>query len=171
MTTASRVDARAISRGPSNRHGEAGQPGSPVVSGVVPHPREVVGRMDRRPDRMAERNGIRFAGTHLIIDPWRADRLDDRDAADRALRTAAEAAGASLLDIDLHCFTPNSGITGLAMLASSHISIHTWPERAYAAVDVFMCGDADPHRAVQFLKQAFSPTMMMVAEHKRGVMP
>ena len=100
-----------------------------------------------RRDHFVERDGMRFAGTHLIIDLWQAASLDDIDVVKTALKDAAKAAGATLLKIDLHCFTPNGGITGVAVLAESHISIHTWPERAYAAVDVFMCGDAEPHKA------------------------
>ncbi|TAJ82760.1 MAG: adenosylmethionine decarboxylase [Reyranella sp.] len=122
-------------------------------------------------DHFIERDGMRFAGTHLIVDLWQASNLDDIDAVDAALRKAADAAGATLLNIDLHSFTPNGGITGVAVLAESHISIHTWPEHAYAAVDVFMCGDAQPHKAVEMLKRAFLPGMLTISEHRRGVMP
>jgi len=122
-------------------------------------------------DHFIERDGMRFAGTHLIVDLWQASNLDDIDAVDAALRKAADAAGATLLNIDLHSFTPNGGITGVAVLAESHISIHTWPEHAYAAVDVFMCGDAQPHKAVEMLKHAFLPGMLTISEHRRGVMP
>ena len=122
-------------------------------------------------DRFVERDGMRFAGTHLIVDLWHASRLDDVHAVETALRGAAEAAGATLLNIDLHCFTPNGGITGVAVLAESHISIHTWPECAYAAIDVFMCGNAEPHKAIEVLRWAFSPRMLLISEHKRGIMP
>jgi S-adenosylmethionine decarboxylase len=122
-------------------------------------------------DHFIVRDGMRFAGTHLIVDLWRASNLDDVDAVAGALRKAAHAAGATLLGVDLHRFTPNGGITGVAVLAESHISIHTWPEYAYAAVDVFMCGDTKPHKAVEVLRGAFSPGMLTVSEHRRGVMP
>lgn len=94
---------------------------------------------------------MQFAGTHLILDLWDARKLSDSEIVETGLRQAAEEAGATLLNLDLHCFTPNGGITGVAILAESHISIHTWPERAYAAVDVFMCGDAEPYKAVEVL--------------------
>ena len=84
-------------------------------------------------DHFVERDGLRFAGTHLIIDLWQASRLDDLAHVEQALREATIRAGATLLNIDLHHFTPNGGISGVAVLAESHISIHTWPERAYAA--------------------------------------
>lgn len=147
-----RVDMAALRNGRANGH---------VVS---PEP-----ALDQ--DHFIERDGVRFAGTHLIADLWQASNLDDIDAVDAALRKAADAAGATVLNIDLHSFSPNGGITGVAVLAESHISIHTWPERAYAAVDVFMCGDAQPHKAVEMLKRAFLPGMLTISEHRRGVMP
>ena len=122
-------------------------------------------------DHFVEKDGMRFAGTHLIIDLWHASHLDNIEAVETALRDSVEASGATLLKLDLHCFSPSGGITGVAVLAESHISIHTWRERAYAAIDVFMCGDADPHRAIGVLRHAFAPRMLTVSEHRRGVMP
>jgi S-adenosylmethionine decarboxylase proenzyme len=66
----------------------------------------------------------------------------------------AAAAGASFLHVHLHHFEPNGGVSGAAVLAERHISIHTWPERGYAAVDAFMCGKAKPERCVPVLRQA-----------------
>ena len=129
------------------------------------------GRADARPDHFVRRDGMRFAGTHLIVDLWQAANLDDVDIVEKALCKAAEVAGATLLNVDLHRFTPNGGITGVAVLAESHISIHTWPECAYAAIDVFMCGEARPHKAVEVLRGAFSPESLTISEHRRGVMP
>ena len=83
---------------------------------------------------------------------------------------AVEAAGATLLHIHLHTFTPGGGISGVAVLAESHISVHTWPERGYAAFDIFMCGTADTRKAFSVLKQAFSPKRVVLGEHKRGVL-
>jgi S-adenosylmethionine decarboxylase len=126
-------------------------------------------KADERLDHFIERDGMRFAGSHLIVDLWHATNLDDLHLVEQALREATIRAGATLLNIDLHHFTPNGGISGVAVLAESHISIHTWPERAYAAVDVFMCGDAEPHKAVEVLREAFMPGQITLAEHKRGV--
>ncbi|WP_052341539.1 adenosylmethionine decarboxylase [Salinarimonas rosea] len=128
-------------------------------------------RHDESLDHFVEKDGLRFAGTHLIVDLWEATRLDDLPAVEDALRRATEAAGATLLNIDLHHFTPNGGISGVAVLAESHISIHTWPERAYAAIDIFMCGDARPHAAIAVLREAFAPARIQLAEHKRGMVP
>src|SRR3546814_12189403 len=75
---------------------------------------------------------------------------------------------ATLLHIHLHHFTPNDGISGVAVLAESHISIHSWPESGYAALDIFMCGAAEPHRAVEVLRQRFRPAQGVVEEYRRG---
>lgn len=122
-----------------------------------------------RLDHFVSRDGLRFAGTHLIVDLWDATSLDDLSLVEKALRDAADRAGATLLNIDLHHFSPNGGISGVAVLAESHISIHTWPEVSYAAVDIFMCGNAEPHKAIDVLKEAFLPGTVTLAEHKRGV--
>ena len=121
-----------------------------------------------RKDFFIERDGLRFAGVHLIIDLHEAERLEDLAYIERALRDCITEAGASLLHIHLHHFTPNGGVSGVAVLAESHISVHTWPECGYGAFDVFMCGDTKPHRAVKVLKQAFRPRRISVSEHLRG---
>src|SRR3990170_4710927 len=97
-----------------------------------------------RKDFFCERDGVRYAGTHLIIDLVRAERLDDLEHIEHTLRRCVEVAGATLLHIHLHHFTPNGGVSGVAVLAESHISIHSWPEYGYAALDVFMCGQTNP---------------------------
>jgi S-adenosylmethionine decarboxylase len=114
------------------------------------------------------RDGVRYAGTHLIIDLYGAERLDELTHVEAALRAAVDAAKATLLHIHLHHFTPNGGISGVAVLAESHISIHTWPECGYAALDVFMCGETSPHATIEILRTAFSPDRIAVEEHMRG---
>jgi S-adenosylmethionine decarboxylase len=121
-------------------------------------------------DYFVERNGLRYAGSHLIIDLWDARHLDDIEVVEDALRHAVRAAGASLLHLHLHEFTPNGGVSGVAVLAESHISIHTWPERSYAAIDVFMCGATEPHRVVPILKDAFEAGRIAICEQMRGVL-
>jgi S-adenosylmethionine decarboxylase len=68
-----------------------------------------------------------------------------------------------------HHFTPNGGVSGVVVLAESHISIHTWPERDFAALDVFMCGNCDPYKVIPFLKAAFKPDSVEVGEQRRGL--
>ena len=128
-----------------------------------------VGAGDRS-DHFVERNGLRYAGTHLIIDLWDGEHFDDASVIELALRRAVQAAGATLLHLHLHEFTAGGGISGVAVLAESHISIHTWPERGYAAVDVFMCGSAEPHRTVPVLRHVFKPDRVAISEQLRGIL-
>ena len=118
-------------------------------------------------DHFAVRKGVRCAGVHLIIDLHGAKRLNDIEHIEATLRRCVEAASATLLHIHLHHFQP-SGVSGVAVLAESHISIHTWPEAGYAALDVFMCGSADPDKCVPVLREAFSATRVGVNELLRG---
>jgi S-adenosylmethionine decarboxylase len=121
-------------------------------------------------DYFVEADGMRFAGRHLLLELWEASRLDDLAHVEAALREATEASGATLLEIKLHHFE-GGGVSGVAILAESHISIHTWPERRYAAIDIFMCGCADPYLAVPVLREAFAVERLQVSEHRRGVLP
>jgi S-adenosylmethionine decarboxylase len=138
----------------------------PHVAPVVP----VTANDDQQKDHFITRNGLTYAGSHLIIDLWEAEGLGDRDRIEQALIDAVKEAGATLLHIHLHTFTDGGGISGVAVLAESHISVHTWPEKGYAAFDVFMCGDAEPRKAMNVFKRAFNPGRIVVGEHKRGVL-
>ena len=120
-------------------------------------------------DHFVERNGLRYAGTHLIIDLWDGEHFDDAGVIELALRRAVQAAGATLLHLHLHEFTAGGGVSGVAVLAESHISIHTWPERGYAAIDVFMCGSAAPHEVVPVLRHVFKARRIAISEHMRGL--
>lgn len=119
-------------------------------------------------DHFIERDGVQFAGTHLLLDLWGAKHLDSIERIEQAMRECVEECGATLLHIHLHHFTPSGGVSGVAVLAESHISVHTWPERDYAAFDVFMCGDARPENSIAVLKRAFFPERMEVSEELRG---
>ena len=118
-------------------------------------------------DHFAVRNGVRCAGVHLIIDLHGAERLDDIEYIEATLRRCVAAARATLLHIHLHHFQP-SGVSGVAVLAESHISIHTWPEAGFAALDVFMCGSANPDACIPVLREAFSAKRVGVDEILRG---
>ena len=96
-----------------------------------------------------------MVGKHCILELYNCDsaKLDDEAFLRNAITTAAKRAGATLLNLITHRFDPQ-GVTGLALLAESHISIHTWPESGYAAVDVFTCGDHTmPERACIVLSE------------------
>jgi S-adenosylmethionine decarboxylase len=96
-------------------------------------------------------------GKHCILELYGCDcaKLDDEDFVRAALSNAALRAGATLLNLISHHFQPH-GVTGLALLAESHISFHSWPESGYAAVDVFTCGDhTKPESACRVLVEEF----------------
>ena len=112
----------------------------------------------------------RPAGIHLLADLAGIDAalLVDAAAIDALLRTAAEAAGARILHSHFHTFGPGMGVTGVLLLAESHISIHTWPEHGFAAADIFMCGDAQPQRALDLIDAALKPGARSVQTIARG---
>nr|WP_298796366.1 adenosylmethionine decarboxylase [uncultured Acetobacter sp.] len=123
---------------------------------------------DDRKDYFVVKDGEKFAGTHLLVDLWDAINLDDPEKIDRTLCEAALAAGATILHSHFHHFTPNGGVSGVVVLAESHISIHTWPERAFAAVDIFMCGACDPNLAIPVMQRLFQAERLDVDEQRRG---
>lgn len=121
-----------------------------------------------QPSRFIEKDGVKFAGTHLVIDLFGAKHLGDMNIVKSALKSCVEAAGATLLHSHLHHTIPGKGVNGVAVLGDGHISVHSWPDAQYAAFDVFMGGNARPHAIVSVLKQAFSAREVVVKEHKRG---
>ena len=123
---------------------------------------------DDRKDFFIVKDGVKFAGTHLILDLYEAEGLDDLERVEKALNDCVETAGATLLHIHLHHFEPNGGISAVAVLAESHISMHSWPESGYAAFDVFMCGAAKPELCVDVLRKAFNCKRLVVSDFKRG---
>jgi S-adenosylmethionine decarboxylase len=123
------------------------------------------------PDHFKQTHDMTFAGTHLLIDIWQAHGLDEIERVESALRKSANISQATLIQIHLHRFTPSGGISGIAILAESHISVHTWPERSYAAVDIFMCGDTRPEMAIPVLEEAFLTTQIEVKTIQRGQLP
>lgn len=109
-------------------------------------------------------------GTHLLCELWECDRelLNSRRYLVQVLRQAVKACGGTLLGIKSHAFKPY-GVTAIALLAESHISIHTWPELGYAAVDVFTCGRTmDPYRATELLREALRARREQLLEVRRG---
>jgi S-adenosylmethionine decarboxylase len=116
----------------------------------------------------ATRDGKQFAGTHLIVDFFQARYLDDVERIKGALVEAVRVTDATLLHIHLHHFSEVGGVSGAAVLAESHISIHTWPEYGYAALDFFMCGSCNPYLAIPVLRCALAPKNVKVQEFLRG---
>lgn len=111
-------------------------------------------------------------GKHVIIELWGcSDAINDAQRVKTAMLNAVKAANATLLNIHVHEFSPQ-GVTGVAVLSESHLSIHTWPEYGYAAADVFTCGDTtNPQAAAEVLRDAFSATQTDIKKLTRGVRP
>jgi S-adenosylmethionine decarboxylase len=118
-------------------------------------------------DYFIRRGDKRYAGIHLIIDLYGASHITDVAHVEATMRRCVAAARAQLLHIHLHRFEPD-GVSGVAVLAESHISVHTWPESRFAAFDVFMCGDTDPGACVNILREAFLAERVEVKEILRG---
>jgi len=114
--------------------------------------------------------GSAFAGTHLLIDIWQASNLTDPEFIQGAFMDAASAAGATVLHAHFHHFTPDFGVSGVLVLAESHMSIHTWPDRHFASIDIYMCGACSPYDALYVLKKAFGGEVT-VSAHQRGSTP
>lgn len=97
------------------------------------------------------------------------DTLNNKQRLEELLRKAAEASGATLISVHTHHFQPH-GVSGVAILAESHLSVHTWPELGYAAVDAFTCGDhVNPAQAVAVLEQGFGAQFTTTVEMIRGM--
>lgn len=141
-----------------------------TVSDIPSENQEYSGSGEGQKDYFVERDGQRFAGMHLLLDLWGAENLRNPEAIDRALCAAAEAANATVLHSHFHHFSPDGGVSGVVVLAESHISIHTWPERDFAAIDIFMCGACDPYKSVPVLEAAFRPRKMTLDEQRRGLL-
>ena len=114
------------------------------------------------------KDGVLFAGTHLLIDLWGAINLNSPKDIEEVLKNCAIKCGATILHSHMHHFSPQ-GVSGVVVLAESHISIHTWPERQYVALDIFMCGNCNPYNAIEILKNYFNPSSVQISENKRGI--
>ena len=121
---------------------------------------------DRHDHFIREGDSI-YAGNHVIIEVVNGHGLDDENRIQAAFRKIIEVCGATLLHIHTHKFSPQ-GVSGVAVLSESHISVHTWPEIGYGAFDVFMCGDAKPWLAVDVLKEAFGTQDVRTKSLRRG---
>mgnify|MGYP003345966291 CR=1 FL=1 len=95
-------------------------------------------------------------GKHIILelDNCDAEWLRNVDSIQKTLEQAAQKSDATILHTYMHHFGGEYGVTGLVALAESHISIHTWPESNYCAIDIFMCGQCDPMIAADHIVQS-----------------
>jgi S-adenosylmethionine decarboxylase proenzyme len=107
-------------------------------------------------------------GKHIILEMWDANNTNSPEAIRSALTEACDAGNLRLLRVLIHQFEP-FGISGIAMIAESHITIHTWPEYAFIAVDIYSSNrDADVSKVAQAMKAAFSPGQVNQVEIQRG---
>ena len=128
------------------------------------------------PDHFArDEEGREFAGRHLLIDLWGCDPSMLRDGAQvcRGIRAAVEAIGARMMGESHATQFPGEegGATAFAVLAESHIAVHTWPERRYVAADVFTCGDTLPDAAIDALAAVYGATATGCMRIDRGFQP
>lgn len=113
---------------------------------------------------------MRELGRHLVVELWDCqENLNNPEVIRQALVEAVHRAGATLVDVHVHTFNPH-GVSGVAVIAESHISLHTWPEHNYVALDVFTCGEnVVPEAALQTLRDLFRPQRTHLIEIKRGI--
>jgi len=115
---------------------------------------------------------MKVLGRHIIAELHGCDPglLTDLEQTIEILREAVRVSGASYLGEFYRVFEPWGGLTAIVALAESHISIHTWPEYRYAALDIFTCGEtADPWKAYEYVVEAYKPEKVNVTEVKRGL--
>jgi S-adenosylmethionine decarboxylase len=140
---------------------------------AVPAPKEGTGEAagagsDKATGGFIDRDGVRCAAVHLVIDLSGARRLDDAEHVERTLRRCAEAIGTTLGQVHVATVSADGGIGGAAGLGEGHVTIRTWPAAAFAAIDVLVAGSLRPEAAVGILQEAFDARQVTVAEHLRG---
>jgi S-adenosylmethionine decarboxylase len=119
-----------------------------------------------------ERPKLKSLGRHILSEFYDCDKkvLDNHELIKEGMVKAAKAAKATVVEVAFHKFNPY-GVSGMVVIAESHLAIHTWPEHGYAAVDVFTCGDEiDPWAIHQFLVGALKSKRHQSNEVPRGVL-
>jgi S-adenosylmethionine decarboxylase len=114
---------------------------------------------------------VNALGRHLLLELFDCDfdAISNLEAVKGTLVEAAKRAHATIVDVVFHEFNP-FGISGVVVIAESHLSIHTWPEYRYAAVDIFSCGDLlKPEVAASYLVEQFAAERTSVVEMQRGM--
>jgi len=114
---------------------------------------------------------LKALGTHIVCELSGCDaaKLTDVEAVREMMQAAARAANATVIETAFHRFQPQ-GVSGVVVIQESHLSIHTWPETGYAAMDFYTCGDhTDPWAACQYAAEALDAKQMLTTEVKRGI--
>jgi S-adenosylmethionine decarboxylase len=118
-----------------------------------------------------EEGDVYALGKHVLLELKQCNRevLEDIGEIREILLMAAERAKAKVVGESFHQFSPQ-GVSGVVIIAESHLSIHTWPEWSYAAVDIFTCGDSvNVDEAVEFMTRSLSCQNLSVLEISRGI--
>lgn len=119
-------------------------------------------------EKGGENETSKFSGLHLLVEFWNGEIIDDVERVKKILIEAVKRANNNPLESVFHKFQPQ-GVTGVVLLAESHISIHTWPEFNYVALDIYTCGDkSSPLKSLEYLKSEFKPQKFEVMQIKRG---
>ena len=127
-------------------------------------------RKTKRSIKWVPRKKQKYAGIHLLAEFWGGKIIENSKEIEKILIGATKAAKNTPLEITIHKFSPQ-GITGVVLLAESHIALHSWPEFNYLAIDIFTCGDkAKPYKALNYLKKVFKPKKVVIKEIKRGIL-
>jgi len=126
-------------------------------------------RTHQKPLFLPSETAMKKFGTHYIVDGWLAspELLNNAEGIRAALLEAVEAAGATLIELCVHQFSP-IGVTATATLAESHIALHTWPEDGYFAADLFFCGSGNPEKALRHLTSAMGAQKFVIRKIERG---
>jgi S-adenosylmethionine decarboxylase len=114
---------------------------------------------------------LKILGRHLLAELSECNTaiLNNRPELEKIMIEAARHSGATVVDSVFHSYNPQ-GISGIVVIAESHISIHTWPEYGYAAVDCFTCGSSvDPLRAMEYIKEAIGSKALQIRDLNRGI--
>jgi S-adenosylmethionine decarboxylase len=116
---------------------------------------------------ISDGKNVEWSGLHIFVDLWGASGFDDMALCRDAIKEACDAIGVTMLDMLVHQYGEQGGVSAVALIAESHISVHSWAEYGYAGCDIFTCGDVDPYQAIPVFRRYFKPSHVNVAEHKR----
>ncbi|WP_417370299.1 adenosylmethionine decarboxylase, partial [Flavobacterium beibuense] len=117
------------------------------------------------------KEGLEALGRQILVEYYDCDssKINDVEFIEQAMLDGTKEAHATIISHNFHKFSPY-GVSGVVVIAESHVAIHTWPEYNYAAVDIFTCGDTiDPWIIQEFLKEAFESKNISSMEMKRGM--
>lgn len=111
-----------------------------------------------------------YLGKHVILDLYecKSQNLDNKEEIQQILLKTVKIGNGTIISYEFNKFEPY-GVSGMVIIAESHVSIHTWPEYEYAAVDIFTCGEMKISEMENYLTEAFGSLNPLVFEHYRGV--